>query len=32
MAGGGFRVVRACESLDVWDMEPDAGPLYCEAT
>lgn len=31
MVGDGYTMVRHCEFVDVpVDMEPDAGPIYCE--
>lgn len=31
MVGDGYKMVRHCEFVDVpFDVEPDAGPIYCE--
>ncbi|MCK5016065.1 MAG: hypothetical protein KAS32_03250 [Candidatus Peribacteraceae bacterium] len=30
MVGDGYTLVRHCENVDVAnDLEPDAGPIYC---
>lgn len=30
LLGDGFSVVIHCERVDVWDVESDALPVYCE--
>jgi len=31
MSGDGYTVVSHCENVDLpLDIEPDAGPIYCE--
>lgn len=29
LIGDGYTVARHCENVDVFDVEPDAGPVFC---
>ncbi len=33
MCGDGYNTLRCCENTDadMWGLEPDAGPIYCDA-